>query len=227
MVYLCKCQACGQQHRVPEARLGKKLMCTACAAVFRPSPDNAIAERPSLPAVKADRTRVPRVLKKVLGDPQEAVNGSILGSISGMIVGVVVPILAGIFSGATVGDTVGSILLGFGVGFGLGAPLGAVLGVAGWSGGPHLQSKSVIVMLVGGAVIGSLVTVLVAPYRWLPLGASLGAAGALLWPLVCSRVEAGLRATSYMTPEDDPSREDAESPWHPHSPPTGSSPSGE
>jgi hypothetical protein len=196
------CPACGHQHQVVEERLGKRLKCTACGAVLKLSPGKAVPESPPQPAAEAGETVGPGLLKKALGDPSAALEGSVPSAISGVLAGVLVALLAGILRGETFGETVGNALLGFVIGCGLGTLLGAILGAAGRRLRPDFQSKAGFARPVGGALIGCLVVAIVVGFRWVPLGAGLGAVGAKLWTLLCDRVESATNAPGRINLEE-------------------------
>jgi hypothetical protein len=143
------------------------------------------------------------LLKKALGDPSAALDGSIPGAISGILSGVVVALLAGILRAEAVGEIVGKVLLGFVIGCGLGTLLGAILAAASRRVRPYLQSKEEIIRLVGGALTGCMVVVIVGGYPWAPLRAGVGAVGVKLWALLCDRVEAAAAPPARMDLEEE------------------------
>src|SRR6516165_4387080 len=117
MAHLFPCPACGHKHRVSDNLVGRKVKCTACDAVFRLSPGQALAEPP--PAAKAAEAGWgTRLLHKVMDDPSAALDGAIAGAIGGVLAGVVVAVPAGIVSGEAAGETVVRVLLGFVLGIG-------------------------------------------------------------------------------------------------------------
>jgi hypothetical protein len=195
MAHLLKCPACGHQHRVSEDQRRKKIICAECEEVF-PFSSTQAAAKPS-PPTGSDEAFWSKSLKKVLGDPSAALDGALPGAISGVVVGVLGAISVGIFTGEPVGELIGAILVGFVVGFGVGTLLGAALGVCARRFRPAMRIELGLPVLCGGAVIGAIVAAIVEGLRWLPLGAGIGAAGAVLWPLLCSRVE-----TAANEPED-------------------------
>jgi hypothetical protein len=212
---------------VSNERLGKKLTCMACDERFTLSPGEARAESSSQPAAEADETWGPKLLQKALGDPSAVLDGVIPGAVSGVVAGVFVALLVGILTGEAVGETVFKVLFGFVTGFVVGTLLGAILGVGGRRIRPDVQIKSGFALLVGGAVIGGLVAVIVEPFRWLPLGAGLGAVGAHLWALLCRRVESAAAPPGRKTWEEDFLSDDDERPNRRHSRQTSSRYSGE
>jgi hypothetical protein len=195
---------CGHKHRVSDDRLGKKIKCMACDEVFRLSPSKAISESPPQPAKDADEPLGRRLVKKALGDPSAALDGCIPGAIGGVLAGMVVPVFAGIFTSEEGGGIIGKAFLGFLIGFGIGVVVGAVWGAGGRRFVPGFQVKPGRALLGAGAVIGTIVAVIAEhDWRWIPLGAIVGAAGAYLWVVVCNRVEAAMNAPGPMSAEED------------------------
>jgi hypothetical protein len=149
------------------------------------------------------------LLKKTLGDPTAAVDGSIPGAISGVFAGVLIAILAGILSGEAGGETVAKVLLGFVVGFGVGTLLGATLAAVGRRFRPNFQIRPGFALVAAGAVIGSLVAAIAGASRWIALGGVLGGVGANLWPLLCRHVESAISCPpSRLNLDEDDLRED-------------------
>ena len=206
MAHLFKCPACGHKHSVSEDWLGKVLVRTRCSEVIQLPSSQDLADSLSQSAKKAEEGALSKLLKKAPGEPSAALEGSIPGAISGILAGTLVPLLGGIFFRKAVGRIVSEILFGAVIGFGLGALLGAILGVAGRRIRPDFPPKSGRVLLAGGAVIGSLVAVILQDFRWIPLGAGIGAVGPKLWPLPGSRVGAAANPPRHKTPEEDPHR---------------------
>jgi hypothetical protein len=217
MTHARKCPSCGRIYRVPENRLGKKLRCAVCENIFVLSPSEAIAESSSPPTGKADKTLRPKFFFwKRLGDPAAAVEGSIPGAISGVVAGSLGAFLAGIFSGEAAGEIIGSVLTGFVIGFGVGAVLGGILGAVRQRLRRDSRVEPGFTLFFWGAVIGSVVAVFVESFRWIPLGAGLGAVGASLWPLFCRRVEAAVNPPPGETSGEDLYRGTAEGTDHRH-----------
>jgi hypothetical protein len=190
MVQLVKCPTCGHKHPIPEELPGKNFTCKVCHEVFPLSFNNGLPEAGSLPVKEADQASSAKLLRRVVADPSVAVDGAIPGAISGILAGVLVPLLVGTLSFASIGETISKVMLGFVVGFGLGTFLGALFGVTGRRLDPAFQIRPGYPLLIGGAVIGTLVVILVEPLQWLPFGTTTGALAANLWPSLCKRVEA-------------------------------------
>jgi hypothetical protein len=201
MAHLFKCPACGHRHRVSDDWLGKPLVCTRCGEVIRLPSSQDLAHSLSQSATKAEGGMLSKLLTKAPGEPSAALEGSIRGAISGLLAGTLVPVVAGILFRKGVGDIVNDILPECVIGFGVGALLGAILGVAGRRLRPDFPTKSGPAQLAGGAVIGSLVAAIIQDFRWIPLGAGIGAVGAKLWPLPGSRVGAAPNLPRPWTPE--------------------------
>ena len=82
-MHLFKCPLCGQEHRISDDLVGKKVVCKACEEVFPLSPDQIIVKLPTRPAKKVEEPWGPKLFKKVLRDPEAALDGSIPGAFSG------------------------------------------------------------------------------------------------------------------------------------------------
>jgi len=161
----------------------------ACDEVFTLSPGRGIAE-PATQATIADDTFTSRLLKKVVGDPAAVIDAAIPGAISGVLAGILVAILVGIPTGRPFGEIITKVLVGFMVGFAVGTLLGAFLGVAVKRSRPDYQIKPGFALLIAGGVIGGVVTILIESYRWIPLGAGVGALVANAWAIFCERLDA-------------------------------------
>jgi hypothetical protein len=201
MAHLFKCPACGHRHQVSDDWLGKVLVCTRCSEIIRLPSSQDLADSSSPSAKKADGGALARLLTKAPGEPSAALEGAIRGAVSGLLAGTLVPLLEDLLLQKAIGDIFSEVLYGCVVGFGLGTLLGAILAVTGRRIRPDFPSKSGPALLVGGAVIGSLVAAILQYFLWIPVGAAIGAVGARLWPLVGSRAGAGGKPACHRTPE--------------------------
>jgi hypothetical protein len=204
MAHVFKCPACGHRQRVSDDWLGKVLMCSRCSEVIQLPSGQDLADSLSHSAKKGDGGPLSKLLKKAPDEPSAALEGSIPGAISGILAGTLIPLIIGLLHHVAVGRIVHEILFGGVIGVGLGALLGAILGVAGRRIRPDFPTKSGPVLLAGGAVIGSLVAVILQDFRWIPLGAAIGAVGPKLWPFPGSRVPASAKPPLHKSPEDHP-----------------------
>jgi hypothetical protein len=112
MEHLVKCPLCGHKHSVTEKWLGKKVMCTTCDKAFIVTPCEPIAESPSRAPKKPEEALGPKLVKKTLGDPAAALDGSIPGAFSGILAGVLAAFLVGIFSLQAFGEIIGRLMFG-------------------------------------------------------------------------------------------------------------------
>jgi hypothetical protein len=120
-----------------------------------------------------------KLVRTALGDPAAALEGALPGAFSGMLAGVVVGYVYGSTSpGAAPGEAIGRVLLGFVVGFGMGTVTGAILGVLSPAGRSRASGKTDWAPLVKGAVVGVVIALIVANYRWVLWGAGAGLAAA-------------------------------------------------
>jgi hypothetical protein len=209
MAHFLKCPACGHKHRASNDRVGKKLMCSKCNEVFPFSPTPATAA-PSSPPEGPGATLGLQFVKKAMGDPSAALDGALPGAASGLLAGIFGALVVGLVRGESVGEIVAKILLGFVVGFGMGTFLGAILGAYGRRHRPDLRIEPGRALLAGGAVIGSLVVALVENFRWIPVGAGLGAIGAVLWTWLCNRLEAAVHAPERLKADESFPNDDLE-----------------
>jgi hypothetical protein len=207
MPHQARCPTCGHKQRIDDDRSGKKMMCVECEEILRCPPKESTVEPPD-PGPGADEARGLKLLKRALGNPAAALDGALPGAASGLLAGVLGTALVGFFTAASVGEIIATMLLGFVIGFGVGTTLGAVFGVWARRLRPDLRIEAGFRLLAGGAVIGSVVVGVVAGLRWLALGAAIGSVGALLWPLLCSRVETAQSPWKPGTSEEDFPRED-------------------
>jgi len=170
--------------------------------------------RPPPAAERPDKRLMPKVAKMILPDPSAAAEECVSGAISGILAGVLSAIVAGIVKGQSFGDIFGVVLLGFVIGFGIGAVIGALVGTAGRHVRPDFSIQNGYSPLVCGALIGTIVAVLMANIYWSPLGAALGAVGAHLWPLFCRRVDSVTALPSRPISEKDFVRDDTDEKAH-------------
>jgi hypothetical protein len=208
-----KCPYCGQERRVSNDRFGKKVKCTACENIFVSSVSEDMVRPPPL-AEKPGQRLMPKVAKMILPDASAAAEECVSGAISGILAGVLGALVAGIVRGQGFGDIVGAVLLGFVIGFGVGGALGALLGAAGRRVRPDFSIERGFSPLICGALIGTVVTVLVENIHWTPMGAAFGAVGAYLWPLFCRRVDSVTALPSRTTSEKDFVSDDTEEKAH-------------
>ncbi len=199
---LVKCPYCGQECRVSNDRSGEKVKCTACENIFVASLSETMV-RPPGPAQKPGKGLQRKLAKMIVPDPSVAAGECVSGAISGILVGVISAIVAGIVKGEAFGDIFGAALLRFVIGFGVGAVLGVLLGAAGRRVRADISIERGFFSVVCGALIGTVVTVLVENVHWAPLGAPLGAIGARLWPLFCRRLDAPMAPPNRPTSEKD------------------------
>jgi hypothetical protein len=155
------------------------------------------------PAAKPSKRLMPKLAQMILPDRSAAAEDSVSGAISGILAGVLGAIIATIVQGQAFGDILGAVLLGFVVGFGVGAVIAALLGTAGRHIWPDFSILRGYSPFVCGALIGTIVSVLIENIYWAPLGAALGAVGAHLWPLFCRRVDSVTALPSRTNSEKD------------------------
>jgi hypothetical protein len=214
VTHLVECPNCGHERRVSNDRFGKKVKCTACENIFVSSVSEYLVERPTPLADKPGKGLMPKIAKMMVPDPSAAGEDCISGAISGILVGFLSAIVAGIVKGHAFGDIVGAVLFSFVIGFGVGAVLGALLGAAGRHVRPDFSIQRGYAPLVCGALIGTVVAILVENIYWAPLGAAFGAVGAYLWPLFCRRVDSVTALPSRPISEKDFLRDDREERAH-------------
>jgi hypothetical protein len=176
------CPTCGAVHRVAESRLGKREKCVECGSLFVLSPSDIIGESVSRPAQReeVESSRLRSLAVKILGDPKAAPGGAIPGATAGILAGVIGPIISGSVCGASPGDIIGSALMGFVAGFLTGSFFGGLLAVWVRRIYPNYRIESGGVLWLCGAWTGSITTLEVGVnWRWIPLGAAIGVAGAV------------------------------------------------
>ena len=213
MTHLVKCPLCGQEQRVANDRFGEKVKCTACENIFI-SPMSEATVRPPPPAAKPDKRLMPKLAQMILPDRSAAAEDSVSGAISGILAGVLGAIVANIVQGQGFGDVLGVVLLGFVIGFAVGAVLGALLGAAGRHIWPDFSILRGYAPFVCGALIGTIVSVLIENIYWAPLGTALGAVGGHIWPLFCRRVDSVTALPSRTTSERDSVGDDTKEKAH-------------
>jgi hypothetical protein len=202
MLVVITCPECGHLGRVPEKRLGHKVRCKGCGGTFRP---DAAATQDSAETKKfAKKDLSPK--KAGQAGPQSGflgllkkptiIEGAVLGAISGIISGVIIgAITSAIYfepkkgiivesaNQSAVGSAIGGGMTGFIIGFFGGTSIGAVIGLV----GGYFQSESLATgwrrIVAFGMVIGAGVSAIIASehFQWIPIGAVVGAGGALLW----------------------------------------------
>jgi hypothetical protein len=211
MKHLRKCPTCGQAHRVTKERLGKRHKCIECGNLYVLSPSAAIAESPPL-SVDQSLDRTPRFNlfdPKAWGDPSAALEGAIPGATAGIVSGVIGPFVAGILAGWSPGEILGGALIGFMIGFGVGAVLGGILGARGRRLRPDFRIEPGLPLYLCGAAIGGLTALGSMNWRWIPVGAAIGVAGAILGARVFGQGESSPGERSRTALEDELLGEDA------------------
>ncbi len=210
MKHLRRCPTCGQAHRVTKERLGKRQKCIECGNLYVLSPSAAIAE--SAPP-SGDQDGSPRFNLfdlKALGDPSAALEGAIPGATAGIVSGVIGPFVAGILSGWSFGEMIGGAMIGFMIGFGVGALLGGILGARGRRLRPDFRIEPGYILSTCGAAIGSITALGCMNWRWIPVGAAIGVAGAILGARVFGQGESGPEEGSHSVLAEELLGEDAE-----------------
>jgi hypothetical protein len=180
MKHVRKCPTCGQAHRVPTERLGKRHKCIECGNLYVLSPSAAIAEF-APPSVEQDLSpRFNFFDVRAWGDPSAALEGAIPGATAGIVSGVIGPFIAGLLSGWSPGDILGGAMIGFMIGFGVGALLGGILGAWGRRIRTEFRIEAGLPLYLCGAAIGSITALGCMNWRWIPVGAVIGVGGAIL-----------------------------------------------
>ncbi len=202
MLVVIACPECGHLGRVPERRLGHKVRCKGCGSTFRPdaavthaSPETKKFAKKDLSPKKAGQARPLPGFLGLLKKPT-IIEGAVLGAISGITSGVIIgAITSAIYfepkegiivesaNQGAVGTAIAGGMIGFIIGFFAGTSIGAVIGLV----GGYFQSESFATgwrrIITFGMVIGAGVSAIIAGdhYQWIPIGAVVGAGGALLW----------------------------------------------
>jgi hypothetical protein len=201
-VCLFKCPTCGHKNQAADGRTGKRIKCSACEYKFISAAYESIADasfQPTIPSTTRDERRV---WERIFPDQTAALKGLIIGTIVGISSGVFGPIAVGILAGQSVGEILGRILIGFMVGFGVGALLGAIVGGRILRGQPEFRIEAGWTVTAAGAIIGSVVGMVVERFWWFPVVAGAGALGANFWPMLRNKLESAVNVPHHMNREE-------------------------
>jgi hypothetical protein len=134
-------------------------------------------------------------------DPATTLEGAIPGAAAGILTGIIGPFVANLYSGASPGDLFGSALVGIVIGFLVGALLGIGLAVGGRRIRNDFRMESGFILWSCGMLIGTITIAVAANWRWMPLGAAVGMAGAILGRRLFARMEAESAQLCNVTPD--------------------------
>jgi hypothetical protein len=196
-----KCPVCGHKTKVPKEHQGGSLQCAACDEYLNASP-RAVERGPAKKPKPATGPK-PSFLKRVLAEPFLADEGILPGVLSGILAGLVGTIVAGVFSDMFFGEIVASAFLGCAAGLVIGAFLGTFFRLSAGRLSVGFRFKPGLTVLLIGAIIGAAVSAIINPYKWIPLGAGLGAAGYFLWVFVYTKVEPTLNPPKPLSQEEE------------------------
>jgi hypothetical protein len=191
------CPTCGHKHWVSDKHPKKNVKCLACNETLRSSPKSAESRSGSRSGAEPDQSLGQLPHSPLSGD------GTVQGAITGVLTGVLGAVLVGVLSEKDIGDIIAKVMLGFAIGCGMGTLIGALLGRGARRIYPHFQVKPGLALFLGGALVGSLVMLLVEDRQWIALGAGIGAVASNVWQILCNRLELGLNESNHVVFQDD------------------------
>jgi len=201
-VYLFKCPTCGHKNQAANGRTGKRIKCSACEYKFISAAYDSIADASFQPTTASTTCGEPTLWERIFPDSTAAMKGLMAGTVVGISSGVFGPIAVGILAGQSVGEILGRILIGFMVGFGVGALLGAIVGGRILRGEPEFRMEAGWTFTAAGAIIGSVVGMVVERFWWFPVVACAGAVGANLWPMLRNKLESAVNVPRHMNRQE-------------------------